>query len=313
MDRDLYVEWMVATTPSTILGSVDHATLRSSLSADFDRTMASRYASGERAAAFAQRCRVQGAEPDDYRLREVRVSPDAAVLAGIHFKSMRVDHPFVGVFAQTRALSELEVSKASSLLEREFRCFAPKQVSWWSPEQHDLRGAPGAVSDMRLLVGRLSELALSAPSLPEGLEIERDSDGSSYPAYNEILDEFLAANPQWIDQLSRTDANLYVQCANTGSVLQLKAHGQVVGIAAARLGSVRGIAGWEIVDQILGKAVRGRALAPTFQRLLLATLRIEQSSLVFGTIDARNEPSRRTALSVGRKDVGGWVFVPAVQ
>ena len=313
MNRDVYVDWMVATSPVTVSAWLDSNQLRLALCADFDTTIATRLTSMERVEKYARRCPVAGAEPADYRLREVQLFPDVAVLAGIHFRNLQLDRPFIGVYAQTRLLTDSETVEASKRLRLEFAGFAPKYVSWWSPEQHDLRHAPGAISDKRLIVGHLREIDFSSASLPEPLVVRRDSSGGSYQAYCEIFDDFIRRNPQWLEDLSKTDASMYEDCARAGVVLQLEADGRIVGIVAARSGAIRGIVGWEIVDEILAHSVRGRGLASSLQRLFLATLDTHRSPLVFGTIAAGNERSLRTALRVGRKDVGGWVFLPTTQ
>ena len=146
---------MVATSPVTVSAWLDSNQLRLALCADFDTTIATRLTSMERVEKYARRCPVAGAEPADYRLREVQLFPDVAVLAGIHFRNLQLDRPFIGVYAQTRLLTDSETVEASKRLRLEFAGFAPKYVSWWSPEQHDLRHAPGAISDKRLIVGHL--------------------------------------------------------------------------------------------------------------------------------------------------------------
>jgi hypothetical protein len=45
------------------------------------------------------------------------------------------------------------------------------------------------------------------------------------------------------------------------------------------------------------------------QRAVLDRLDIARAPLVVGTIDARNLPSLRTALRVGRHVVGTWTFI----
>ncbi len=76
---------------------------------------------------------------------------------------------------------------------------------------------------------------------------------------------------------------------------------------AARSHSLRGITGWEIVEEILGTDYRGKGLGVAMQRLFVSGLDPRQGVLVMGEIADGNLPSLRTAQRAGRKDVGGWV------
>ena len=119
---------MVATSPVTVSAWLDNNQLRLALCADFDTTIATRLTSMERVEKYARRCPVAGAEPTDYRLREVQLFPDVSVLAGIHFRNLQLDRPFIGVYAQTRLLTDSETVEGSKRLRLEFAGFAPKYV-----------------------------------------------------------------------------------------------------------------------------------------------------------------------------------------
>lgn len=309
--RERYLDWMVASSPTTLSRWLSEPELRRALATEFDQTLTERVNSLDDVAAYARRCPVAGAGPADYCLRELRPLSDLGVLAGIHFRNLRVDRPFVGVYAQTRDSTESELVEASQQLGREFAHFAPWYVAWWSPEQHDLRGAPGAFNDKRWVVGNLEELRPTPTALPSSFSLARDSSGSSYPAYSRIFEDSLQRNPEWREDTAKTEPSAYEDCARNGLVVELRTGTQTVGIVAARLGSLRGVVGWEMVEEILAYEFRGRSLAPPLQRQFLSALDGARAPLVWGTIAARNEPSLRTALRVGRKDVGGWVFIPA--
>ncbi|MSO55536.1 MAG: hypothetical protein EXQ55_01220 [Acidobacteria bacterium] len=237
--------------------------------------------------------------------------PDASVLAGIHFKNRLTHRPFVGVYAQTRAISDEECLEASKHLGDEFAVFGPPHVRWWSPEQSDLRRLRQAVSDLRLIVGRLEDLQRGAPaSFPKGVVLAPDPDGGSYAAYSEIFDDFIRARPEWREDLKKEHLETYQECARMGGLFQIEREGRLVGVIVARPGEVRGIPGWKMTEEILDESIRGSGVAPLMQQAFLARLDGRVCKLVFGTISARNLPSLRTALRVGRRDIGGWVFIP---
>ena len=71
-----------------------------------------------------------------------------------------------------------------------------------------------------------------------------------------------------------------------------------------------GLRGHLVVEEVLDTLYRGHGLGPALQRHFINQLPSSEGGLVFGTIDAINQPSMRTAIKVGRLDVGGWSFVP---
>ncbi|MEE8467623.1 MAG: hypothetical protein V3T22_04170, partial [Planctomycetota bacterium] len=79
------------------------------------------------------------------------------------------------------------------------------------------------------------------------------------------------------------------------------------GVIAANPTTYRGVSAWSVREELLDAPYRGRGLAKSVQRSMLARLDQNVSPLILGTIYTANQPSLRTALSVGRRDAGGWV------
>ena len=168
-----YVRWLLDSTPQTIRRWVPEEQLRHELAEHFDQVWVEQVETPEWLAGYARACSVDGAEPPDYRMREIQVLPDAAVLAGIHFRHRDVHHPFVGVFAQSRDLNDAEMETATSALGEAFRLFNPHTVRWWAPEQRDMSMLPGAAGDDRLVVGRIQDVTSAPlPLLPDRFSFE---------------------------------------------------------------------------------------------------------------------------------------------
>ncbi len=261
---------------------------------------------------YAAWCPIAGAAPFEYGLREIALHGGASVLAGIHFFGLDVARPFVGVEAQSRALTHAEIGAGSQLLCKELERFAPARVSWWSSTRDDLRAIPGAVGDRRLLAGNLGEIAARPErGLPDGFSLEQDADASCHEAYLAIY-ERLHRYVQDSSDLSQCEERASLAtCAADGALFCLRERGRLAGVIAARIEDRYGLRAWYVVEQVLDAEYRGRGLAPALQRALLARLDRSRSALILGEINDRNQPSLRTALRVGRLDAGGWVFVAA--
>lgn len=313
MNPDDYLPWLLATTPAAVRSWLGDGALGATLADDFAATIASRVHSDERLQAYAACCPVPGAAPRDYALREIALSFDLRVLAGIHFRNLVLARPFVGVYAQSRDVSSAELPALVARLAEEFAVFAPLHVWFWALQPDELLAAPGAALDRHLVVGRLQELVeTGAAALPDAITLERDETGASYDDYRRSFDAFVAAHPHAADDIACTDRSDYEDCASDGALYTIQSGATRIGVIAARPGRLRGIVGWEMVDEILDAGFRGRGLAPPLQRAFLERLDSQRHPLVFGTIAADNLPSLRTALRVGRRIVGGWVFVPVL-
>lgn len=288
--------------------------VRRALEREFRETIALRVESLESAARYAAFCPVPGAVPTDYRLREIVVEDDLSVLAGIHFYGRDVAFPFVGVFAASRTPEPQEYVRASRRLATEFQIFRPPLVRWWTADvQFDPRTLPGAVGDQRVVAGSLSELL--AGSRPEttvaAVRLEPETEAEGYDRYSAALNEFLDAHPHCKSWLSMTSREEFQECEAVGGLHAMWVGDAYAGVIAALPKALRGIAGWEIVEEVVTASNRGRGLAPVMQRLLLERLDPNRGAVIFGTIDDRNRASLKTALRVGRREVGGWTFLPA--
>lgn len=311
IDTAPFVAWAVANAPAIAREALGVACAEQSVTEALLSTVRERSDLGW-ADGYRRACPVAGLPAGAYRLREVSLRCGARVLAGIHFYAGDTTRPFVGVLAQTRELTPTERTDATRALCAEFAAFAPAAAWWWVAGEEATRGSdPGVVDDQRLLVGIVSEL-VRGDAEPHGLAFgfRRDDTGASFDAYVALFDAFLAAHPCWRGgALQRSERDDYMRCASAGGLFVAEHEGRVAGVFAARPGEVRGIPGWLVEEMLLGDALRGRGLATRLQRAALAELDTSHAPLILGTINARNEPSLRTARRVGRRDVGGWVFV----
>lgn len=307
-----YIDHAIASMPIVQHGWVDRDAFRSDLASEFRETIAARAESRERASQYAAMCPVNGAVPSDYHLREIVLFDDFPVLAGIHFRNLDVGFPFVGVYAQSRSAAPDEVIAASKRLAGQFSLFNPRCIRWWSPaDRFDLREIPGAIGDQRLIVGSIPDILatpMPATSL-RSIRLEPESEEEGYDRYRDAFNEFLESNPAWKNRLPKTDRDDFRECENVGGLYRLLVGQEYAGMIAARPGQLMGIRGWEMMEELIVPPFRGSGLASTMQRLFIERLDTARASLVFGTIDDRNVASMKTALRVGRRDVGGWVFI----
>jgi hypothetical protein len=124
MQNAPYLAWLLETTPGPVRQWLGEEEVVRSLETELHHTIQSR-TNLNSAANYSKHCSVPSASDSDYCPREIRLLRDASVLAGIHFYGGDVSRPFVGVYAQTRDLTEDERHKASSHLCAELAVFGP--------------------------------------------------------------------------------------------------------------------------------------------------------------------------------------------
>ena len=110
-----------------------------------------------------------------------------------------------------------------------------------------------------------------------------------------------------------SDRSLLEKCERSKSLFEVLIEGESAGVIGGFADRSYGLKGYLVADEILDDEHRGRGFAPAMQRRFIDALRASEDDLVFGTIAVQNAASIRTALRVGRVDVGGWWFVPIDQ
>jgi hypothetical protein len=310
--KELYLSWLLDSTPAVAKRVLDNDALVSSLEEDFHLVVTRRTDHGW-CSQYREHCHVPKASVDDYRLREVRLRNGVGLLSGVHFYGGDVTKPFVGVYAQSRDLTFDEMREATIVLCNEFSMFDVHLSWWWIPTGQSC-GPDGdsvnAFVDQRLLLGPIDEV-VGKPLVPSSLPValRQDRDGNCYHAYERIYSDFMEKNPAWKGRLQRTSLDDYRECGRVGGLYVVERQGRIVGVLAARPGAIRGVPGWEVIEQILAEELRGQGLAPIVQRMFLERIDSNDRKLVLGTIDGANHASLRTALRVGRTDGGGWYFI----
>ncbi len=275
------------------------------------RALAVRTESLEWSRTYASACPVAGTRHEDYRLRELRLASGASLLAGIHFRAGDLRYPFVGVFAQSRWLSPAERLAAHVELMGELAPFAPRASWWWTlPGKEPARLGAERV-DQHLVMGSLREVrARPAPPLPRGWQIRvMGSADAVQAAFERLYDDFHRARPDLRDAVPCCDREDLNACARAGGLIAAFEGNALVGLLAARPGCDHALEAWLICDLVLARAHCRRGLGPALQRAALDRLDAARAPFVVGTIEARNLPSWRTALRVGRRVVGSWIFL----
>lgn len=265
-------------------------------------------AAGDTAALrrYAEACPVAGASPADYAPRLLALTPTCSVIARIHFRGLDSSFPFVDVSAQTASLPD-----ALDTLFEEFALFRPKALRIWQSPSEPL--PKHGRHDLAVFAGHIpSLLTLPPPANSSRIALEPDPSLESFDDYLSTYQALQLLEPELADMHQPEDRGTLRVCADAGAYFRVVIEGKHAGFVAARLDSFRLWSGWCVIEEVLEPEFRGHGLAPACQFALLSRLDLERAPHVFGTIDARNTPSSKTALRVGRRKVEVATFLPAV-
>ncbi|MEY4547110.1 MAG: hypothetical protein RL685_3305, partial [Pseudomonadota bacterium] len=220
-------------------------------------------------------------------------------------------YTFVGVFAQSRWLTSEEMAAAHQALMREFRVFAPRASWWWASTEEYVPKLSAACGDLLLVMGSLAEIrGQPAVALPQEWSLRRMSSASEVgAAFVDLYQSFYAARPELAEAVPTSPLEALEECALAEGLYACFVGSEIVGVVAAKPVAQYAVDAWLMWDIVLARKYCGKGLAPLLQRAVLDRLDSARAPLVAGTIHARNLPSLRTALRVGRHVVGSWTFI----
>jgi RimJ/RimL family protein N-acetyltransferase len=296
------------------------ATFERNLESPFDRVggatrnprqllqgLAERAANIDLLTRYAAQCPVAGTGACDYAPRLIQLTPDCAVIAGIHFRRMCLDFPFIDVSVQS---GPLPFPHALNALAHHFRLFQPRAIRLWRaahaqpPEtSHD---------DLVIVSGLLTDLLSATPARNSGrVRLELDPWITSYGEYRCLYETLHSTSPE-VSNFARPETRQSLhECAEHGAFFRVLIDDRNAGFIAARPDEYRQWKGWEIVEEVLHPEFRGKGFGPAVQQALLVKLDNEVAPAVFGTIAAENLPSLKTALRVGRRvvEISSFIYL----
>lgn len=264
--------------------------------------------------SFAEHCPVDGAEPKDYLQRVLDLGDGLRVLGGIRFRGGDGSFPFVDVLVSTKPLDGC-LPRVLEALRAEWELFAPRAARVFVPEEPErARLAVGAELDQVFAAASLEAVEAKAPPLAEDLRVARVAGreveachAAMETAYAEFTEDHaaLAARvpPAGLDQLG--------DCQSSGILLRIEdvESDACVGIFGVHRDAEGFFDEFCVCEEVLRRSHRGRGIAACVQGEAARLMgRAGQRGMLWGTIDASNTASRRTAARAGRPEVAAWAF-----
>lgn len=306
-----FLEQRLGGVHSLLRGWVGEVELIDDLAGRLERDVA-RMSDSAFARSFRARCSVEGVETSDYLHRVVSLRDGRNVLAGIRFRALDVETPFVEIIASTFPIDSPSVlTEVRAEVQRAFAMFAPVWMRLLFAEPPASALAPFDWSpDLAVLAAPLATLArCERPPQSDVLQLRPAdlpvAEERVRAAYQSLLDD----SPAMMGRMRPASLEDLEACADAGHLYDAFAGSSWAGLIGACPRDDYGMRGLCVVEEILDGPFRGRGLGPVLQRLLIDRLPSDGRKILWGSIDAANEPSLATARRVGRVEIARHVFV----
>ena len=258
-------------------------------------------------------CPVEGAQLDDYRNRLFDLSPGLTVSAGIRFKGLDMDWPFVGVDYQSRLFdSGRDLERLVDVLMEAFAVFRPRFVSIYQPSHVPIpeSDALAVTEDQRYLAGPLARMrSLPEPPSLDRVRLAAATNLDFYPRYEATYRQ-LYGERSWLQEAAEAEEreDLEVRIGE-GLAFEAFVDDAWAGLMVVAEGNLKGLRGYNVEDIVLNERARGAGLGVCVQRRLAELLDDGGGRVLHGTIRAFNAPARKTAARAGRLDIGGDIWI----
>ena len=243
--------------------------------------------------------KLDGTTAEDFRERILEVEKDQFIMAGIRFRGLNVNKPFISIIANFEVTSD-RLSGIAELIKKEFSIFKPIAFHFHLPSEIKLI-APELEIDRYTIVGSVRNL--TDYYLPEHAETVELVELSSTEFYDEYLNEyniFHVKNPNLKDEVKPESLEDFEEAINNQLLYKIVIENKNAGIIAGSAFDYYRIQGVCILEEILYDSFKGKGLGIYIQKEFTKKL-LGRSQLLWGTISSLNQPSLKTALRNGRK------------
>lgn len=243
--------------------------------------------------------KLDGTIAKDFQERILEVEKDRFVMAGIRFKGLNVNKPFISIHANFE-ISAGELSQLAKLVKREFSIFKPQALQFHMPSGLEINAAALEI-DRYKIVGSISEIVKD--KLPKRTEQVEVIELHSTEFYNDYLNEYQIFHkkvPDLVDEVKAESLEDFQESIDNKLLYQILIDGKKAGIIAGSAFDYYGLKGVCILEEILYDSFKGKGLGVYVQKEFAKKL-INRYQVLWGTISHLNRPSLKTALRNGRK------------
>jgi L-amino acid N-acyltransferase YncA len=249
--------------------------------------------------------------------RVLDLSGGGWALTGIRYRGLDRGLPFVDVVATSAEATPAAVADVAAQVAATYDVFRPRCVRFDVPDPDAMVAAlPGGVRETSAEVDQyvVAGLVTSLRERPTGPSYDRvalrgGEAGALAARAAAIYTELHDVDPRTRLWAGPEGAESLAACAAEGLLFEVLVDGEPAGIVAALREDAHGLRGYVVQELCLDAAHRGRGLAAPVLQHLVRALPAGDGATLWGTIHPDNTASLRNALGIGRRKIGGFVWV----
>ncbi len=260
-------------------------------------------------------CKIKGSTFEDYKYRSLK-TPLGELISSIRFLGGDLNKPSVLMVHKDFELESVEDIKfMCQFLSKEYSIFHPKRISWYSSKlETELIESNDFISGDMVYIAEFLDYLKQKP-LPKNsdkIHLKKATSLSWYEEYKNEVNNILKNWSAFSEMHQIESKDTLQKLIEKELVFEVIIANEWAGIIAADTGSEYFLNGYFINEELLTKQFRGKKYAPAVQRHLLEKLPHNANEMLYGTIHFQNIPSMKTALRVGRKALGMYVFADII-
>lgn len=294
------------------------------LEEDIERLESDRLAS-----LFAKYAPIAGQQPSEYKTRLLNGDNGDIALCGIRFRGMDISQPFITVAATLKPLTIDSINALVEDISKAFADFKPHYVQFYVASYLAIEPANFSVAhwDNRILANTLDTLIASSVA---------DITCLSHVNLSHAKYELLPAKSMFFyEQYKRAYTKLFESSPQHASMTELKSledmtewmvqrfvhllyiNDELAGVMVIEPDTSLGMTWFYVIENLVFAEYRGQGLGKWMQQAMIYQLANDpnrpldrqKTDMLFGTIHSNNTSAIECAKSVGREDIGGYLWV----
>lgn len=248
--------------------------------------------------------KVHGAKASDYQEKILFLDDERKALYGIRNLGGNPEIPFIQLRTNFDLKSKNECLDLYNTIKDEFKVFNPLYISL----SHSTKFDADFYGQIHMVSSVKSVSEMTPWPSENDIEFEQIKTNSFYEWYKNGYEEFNKDMPHLKDMVKVNDLSTMRESLNQELLKYVFYKGERIGLIAAESSDFLGHSGVYFNEIFITKTFKGKGLAKNIQRKFIQDY-CRYFQFVWGTIDAKNLPSYKTAFANGRRPVRYECFI----
>lgn len=251
-----------------------------------------------------ERFKNDGVTREDFGEFLIPLDHHQSVICGIRHMNGNKDIPFINLRTNFKLSSKKEALEVHEQIKDRFALFKPLFLSFFNKDRIDA----DLYGDV-YMCAKACEIKEKSPWESEAdLEFVKIKDESYYQWYEAGYAQFNEDIPELAHKVRANSREIMIESLDEGLLHYVYYKGEKMGLIAVIKSDLLGSHGFYFNEIFIDKRFKGLGLAKAMQRKFISCFASEDS-IVWGTIDANNLSSYKTAYSNGRRAIRFECFV----